>query len=362
MINQKLFLITLSFCIFSSTSVFSQDITELKLKDWKPKSMLVTKVTKVDKPKFPVIDVHNHLRSVTDVKRCVEEMDAAGVQTVVNLDGGWGDHLKNELERFDKAYPGRFFTYALIDFDGIDETGWSEAAAKQLEESFQAGAKGLKIHKTLGLGVRYKDGTLLKVDDPKLDPLWALCGKYQRPVEIHTADPAAFFTPLDEKNERWHELNNHPNWLFYGDEFPDREELLAQRNRIIAKHKDTIFICAHMGNNPEDLATVGEWLDTYPNMYVDIDARISELGRQPYTARKFFIKYQDRVMFGTDTRPRRESYRMYYRFLETDDEYFDQTEAHHLQGFWPIYGVFLPDDVLEKIYNKNAKKLLFGLE
>lgn len=349
-------------CLFISSLVLAQDITELKLKDWKPKSMLVTKETKVDKPKFPVIDVHNHLRFVPDVEKCIEEMDAAGVQTVVNLDGGWGTTLTAQLKKYDEAYPGRFLTYALIDFEGIDEAGWSETAAQKLEESFQAGAKGLKIHKTLGLGIRYQDGTLMKVDDPKLDPLWALCGEYNRPVEIHVSDPAAFFTPLDENNERWHELNLHPNWLFYGDEFPEREEILEQRNRVIAKHKDTTFICAHMGNNPEDLATVAEWLDTYPNMYVDIDARISELGRQPYTARKFFIQYQDRVLFGTDTRPNRLAYRMYYRFLESDDEYFDQTEAHHQQGFWPIYGVFLPDDVLEKVYNGNAKKLLFGLE
>lgn len=347
-------------CVFVSAQ--SQDIKELKLKDWKPKSMLVTKVTKVEKPRYPVIDVHNHLRFVPDAEQCLEEMDAAGVQTVVNLDGGWGANLKAQLEKYDNAHPGRFLTYALINFEGIDEPGWSEAAAKQLEEGFKAGAKGLKIHKTLGLGIRYKDGTLMKVDDPKLDPLWALCGKYNRPVEIHVSDPAAFFTPLDEFNERWHELNNHPDWLFYGKDFPARDELLDQRNRVIAKHKDTTFICAHLGNNPENLAKVAEWLEAYPNMYVDIDARISELGRQPYTARKFFMKYQDRVLFGTDTRPRREAYRMYYRFLESDDEYFDQTEAHHQQGFWPIYGVFLPDEVLEKIYNGNAKKLLFGLE
>ncbi len=175
---------------------------------------------------------------------------------------------------------------------------------------------------------------------------------------IHTADPAAFFTPLDKNNERWHELNSHPNWLFHGEKFPARNELLAQRNRVIARHPKTTFIGAHFGNNPEDLETVGKWLDQYPNFYIDIDARISELGRQPYSARKFFIKYQDRILFGTDTTPKVDAYRLYYRFLETDDEYFDTAESHHRQGFWMIYGIFLPKPVLEKIYYANAAKLL----
>jgi len=232
--------------------------------------------------------------------------------------------------------------------------------ARQLEESFQAGAKGLKIHKTLGLGYRFKNGDLMPIDDPKLIPVWQMCAKYDRPVVIHSADPAAFFTPLDRFNERWHELGSHPNWLFHGDEFPSRDEVLAQRNRVFARHPETIFICAHFANNPEDLGAVGRWLDLYPNMYVDIDARISELGRQPYTARKFFLKYQDRIMFGTDTAPDRDAYRMYYRFLESDDEYFDPASGHHRQGFWMIYGLFLPKEVLQKIYHKNAERLFFA--
>ena len=164
----------------------------------------------------------------------------------------------------------------------------------------------------------------------------------------------------DRFNERYDELIAHPSWLFYGDQYPTKEEILAQRNRVFAKHPDTIFIGAHMGTLPEELHTVANWLECYPNFYVDIDARISELGRQPYTTRKFLIKYQDRVLFGTDTPPNAEAYRIYYRFLETDDEYFDPTGGHHLQGRWLIYGVHLPDEVLEKIYNKNALKI-FGM-
>lgn len=345
----------------------SDDIRELRLADWEPRSMLKTRQSVVEKPAHPVIDVHNHLgggaeRLTPDrIQQYLAEMDAAGVRTVVNLDGQWGQRLAETLAALDEAHPGRFLTFALLDFRGIDDEDWGRREAARLEESFQAGAKGLKIHKSLGLSYRYKDGKLIPVDDPKLDPVWEMCAKYQRPVMIHTSDPAAFFTPLDRFNERWHELNAHPNWLFHGEQFPSRDELLAQRNRAIAKHPNTTFICAHFGNNPEDVATVGTWLDRYPNMCIDIDARISELGRQPYTTRRFLLKYQDRVMFGTDTPPDREAYRMYYRFLETDDEYFDCAGGHHRQGFWMIYGVFLPDEVLQKLYHGNAERLLFGL-
>lgn len=342
------------------------DIRELKLKDWAPRPMLVVKETTVDKPRFPAIDVHNHLGGGKQfltperVASYLTEMNEAGVRTVVNLDGYWGERLKETLAALDEAHPDRFLTFALVDFNGIDDENWSQRETERLKESFEAGAKGLKFHKTLGLGYRYKSGERLKVDDPKLAPLFELCGQYKRPVMIHTADPAAFFTPLDRFNERWHELNEHPNWLFYGDQFPQREELLTEFTNVVARHPNTTFIGAHFGNNVEDLATVGKWLDAYPNLNVDIDARISELGRQPYTARKFLLKYQDRIMFGTDTTPRRAAFRIYYRFLETDDEYFDCAASHHLQGFWMIYGVHLPDDVLEKVYYKNAERVLSG--
>jgi predicted TIM-barrel fold metal-dependent hydrolase len=361
------------FCMMAAALARGQspsDIRELKLKDWTPKSMLVAKTTKVEKPAFPVIDAHNHLGNVTRqltperVNHFLAEMDAAGVRTVVNLDGKWGKTLQKTLDLLDNAHPGRFLTFTLIDFKGVDDEDWSRRETQRLEASFKAGAKGLKFHKELGLGVRYKDkdgrpgkGPLMKVDDPKLDPIFEMCAKYHRPVVIHTADPAAFFTPLDHNNERWHELNSHPGWLFYGKDFPTQKELLDQFIHLVAKHPNTTFLGAHLANNAEDLATVAQWLDKYPNLYADIDARISELGRQPYTARKFFLKYQDRITFGTDTPCDREAYRMYYRFLETDDEYFDCATSHHLQGFWMIYGVCLPKDVLEKIYLKNAERV-----
>jgi predicted TIM-barrel fold metal-dependent hydrolase len=354
---------------FSSTA-FGQakdDIRELKLRDWEPRPMLVTKTTVVETPAFPAIDVHNHLGGGKEfltterVARYLAEMDAAGVRTVVNLDGGWGERLKGTLDALDNAHPGRFLTFALVNFDGIDDPDWSRREAGRLEESFRLGAKGLKFHKSLGLRIRYRNGKLMTVDDRKLDPIWETCARHSRPVMIHTADPAAFFTPLDRFNERWHELNQHPEWLFHGPTLPSRQELLDQLERVVARHPKTTFIGAHFGNNAEDLISVGRWLDQYPNFHIDIDARISELGRQPYTARRFFIKYQDRIMFGTDTTPRRNAFQIYYRFLETDDEYFDCAASHHRQGFWMIYGISLPRDVLAKVYHRNAERLLFGL-
>jgi predicted TIM-barrel fold metal-dependent hydrolase len=352
-------------CLFMTADAWGQeDIKELKLRDWEPKSMLATKSTIVETPRFPVIDIHNHLGggkqylTAERVGRYLTEMNEAGVRTVINLDGGWDDNLKETIAALDQAHPGRFATFALVNFDGIDDENWSAREAQRLEESFKNGARGLKIDKRLGLRWRYKDGKVMPVDDPKLDPIWEMCAKHQRPVVIHVSDPTAFFTPLDRFNERWHELNQHPNWLFFGDQYPKQKDILDQLDRMIGKHPKTIFVNTHFGNNAEDLAAVGRQLDKYPNMLVDFDARISELGRQPYTARKFFVKYQDRILFGTDTTPRREAFRIYYRFLETDDEYFDCAASHHRQGFWMIYGIFLPDEVLEKIYYRNAERLL----
>jgi predicted TIM-barrel fold metal-dependent hydrolase len=274
------------------------DIRDMKLRDWQPRSMLVVPTTDVATPAVPVLDIHNHLGggaaalSAERVKRLLAEMDAAGVRTVVNLDGGWDRRLRETLTALDEAHPGRFLTFALLNFDGIDDPGWSDREARRLEASFTAGAKGLKFHKTLGLGVRYKDGRLVPVDDPKLDPIWAACGKHKKPVLIHTADPGAFFTPLDARNERWHELNEHPQWLFYGDRFPSRSGLHAQRNRVAQRHPQTTFIYAHLGNDGEDLGEVARWLDAYPNVVVEFGARISELGRQPYSARRFLIQYR----------------------------------------------------------------------
>ncbi|MFC1483632.1 amidohydrolase family protein [Candidatus Neomarinimicrobiota bacterium] len=349
-------IIPLLYCIACESSTSDAD---LKLVDWRPQSQLVVKETKIDKPKFSVIDIHNHLGHLENTEMYLEEMDKAGVWKCVSLDGNSANDAYQEHLRVSQSVSKeRFLIFFRPDFSKIDDPDFGESEAQKLEEAVKMGVRGLKISKSLGLRVRDKQGNLIPVDDPRIDPIWAKCGELGIPVMIHVSDPKAFFTPLDRFNERYDELIAHPSWLFYGEDYPSKEEILAQRNRAIAKHPNTIFIGAHMGNLPEELDRVGEWLDQYPNFYVDIDARISELGRQPYTARKFLIKYQDRVLFGTDTDPNAEAYRIYYRFLETDDEYFDPSGGHHLQGRWMIYGVYLPDEVLEKIYNKNALKIL----
>jgi len=278
---------------------------------------------------------------------------------VVSLDGlSADDFYKKHLEVSRRVSAERLLVFFRPDFSRVDEPDFGVREAARLEEAVRLGARGLKISKALGLTVRDASGKLVPVDDPRLDPIWAKCGELDVPVMIHVSDPKAFFTPVDRFNERYDELGAHPDWSFYGDKFPSKEEILAQRNRVIERHPETTFIGAHMGNLPEELGRVALWLETYPNFHVDIDARISELGRQPHTARKFFIRYQDRVVFGTDTPPDAEAYRVYYRFLETDDEYIDPAGGHHLQGRWMIYGVHLPDEVLEKIYYKNALRVL----
>jgi len=350
-------LIMLQFSLGGAVPLAAEE-GDLRLLDWQPVSQMIVKETRVLKPKFPVIDIHNHLGRLENTEEYLKQMDEAGVWKCVSLDGrSAGDYYKQHLEASQRVSKERFLVFFRPDFSKIDEPGFGDSEAKRLEDAVRMGVRGLKIAKTLGLNIRDKTGRLVPVDDPRIDPIWAKCGELGIPVMIHVSDPKAFFTPVDRFNERYDELGAHPDWSFYGEQFPSKEEILNQRNRVFARHPDTIFIGAHMGNLPEELGRVSMWLEQYPNFYVDIDARISELGRQPYTTRRFLIKYQDRVFFGTDTPPDAEAYRVYYRFLETDDEYIDPSAGHHLQGRWMIYGVYLPDEVLEKIYNKNALKI-----
>ena len=354
-------LMVVAFITGGMPSTVQAQTDDLKLTDWQPRSQMVVKESRVPKPKYPVIDIHNHLRNLDEAEAYLEEMDKAGVWAVVSLDGtSENDFYKQHLDVSHGLSKERFIIFFRPDFSKIDEPNFGETEARKLEEAVGMGIRGIKISKALGLSYRDKNGELVKVDDPRIDPIWAKAGELGIPIMIHVSDPKAFFTPVDRHNERYDELHDNPEWAFVGQDYPAKEDILAARNRVIARHPNTVFIGAHMGNLPEDLGRVGMWLEQYPNFYVDIDARISELGRQPYTARRFMIRYQDRVLFGTDTRPRAEAYELYYRFLETDDEYFDPTAAHKLQGRWMIYGLHLPDEVLEKIYNKNALKI-FGM-
>lgn len=343
----------------------------MKLSNYSPQSKLKLKNTLVEKPLFPVIDMHNHINAAfnpTDEiphQDFIENMDKAGVKVFVDLDGGWGDDiLQNHLDTYKSAAPERF-----IHFGGVDWSCWPDQgqkfgayAAQRLRTQVSWGAQGLKIWKNLGLNIRDPKGELVPVDDKRLDPIWGTAGELGIPVVIHVADPVAFFDPLDGNNERWEELTHHPDWHFPSPPYPPFMTIMDQLANLVCRHPETIFVGAHVGGYAENLTWVGGLLNRAPNFYVDISARISELGRQPYTARRFFVDYADRIIFGTDMGLNLETYQIYYRFLESDDEYFSYGSGDIPgQGRWQIYGLKLPDDVLEKIYFKNAEKIL-GLE
>jgi predicted TIM-barrel fold metal-dependent hydrolase len=333
----------------------------LLLKDFKPVSMLHVPEQKIDRAKFYVIDVHNHINDAQgidehmDPKRVIQIMDATNVKTVVILTGMWGDKLQKVIEEMVKPYPGRFMVFTQIDWSKIDDPNFGQEMVQQVDDGVRRGARGLKVLKDLGLGVRDKSGKLIAVDDPRLDPVWEECGRLGIPVFIHTGDPEAFFHPIDASNERYEELIEHPDWSFYGPQFPSLQDVLEGRNRVFAKHPHTTFVSLHMGW-PENLPWVAKMLDEHPNVMVEFGAREAELGRQPRQTRDLFLKYQDRVMFGTDNGMDEGLYRNHYRWLETSDEYFDPW-GYPGQGRWKTYGLGLPDSVLEKIYHKNAERL-----
>ena len=351
--------------------------TPMALKDFQPKSMLRVPEHKVARAKFPVIDVHTHLsrsdgtRFLATPQELLEVMDRKNVRTMVNLTGGTGAGLVGAIKQFETAAPGRFLTFTEPSWSRLLEPGYPQAQADEIEKAKQAGARGLKVLKTLGLFLRERgrEGPLVKVDDPRFDPMWDACGRLGLPVAIHVSDPQAFFLPTDRYNERYEELSNHPDWSFHGRDYPSNAEILEARNRVFARHPKTQFIVLHVGNNAEDLAYVSESLDRFKNTVVEIGARIGELGRQPRAARRFFDRYQDRILFGTDAVPRGvqtpqqifgdELYEIYYRFLETEDEYFDYAPAPvPPQGRWRIYGLGLPDAVLKQVYHDNAARVL----
>jgi predicted TIM-barrel fold metal-dependent hydrolase len=349
--------------------------------------MLRVHESRVERSKFPSIDFHTHISVSTKSEKGVElspdreylgtpqellaVMDRKNIRAMVNLTGGYENGLTEAVAKYDRSYPGRFYTFTEPSYTRVKETDYPKLQAQAIERAHRDGARGLKILKTLGLYLRENitSGTLVKIDDARFDPMWEACGQLNIPVAIHISDPIAFFTPTDRFNERYEELNNHPDWSFYGGDFPSNAELIAARNRVIARHPNTHFVTLHVGNFSEDLNNVGENLDRFPNMSVDIAARVGELGRQPVTARKFIDKYQDRILFATDATPHGDEfpqqvfsdqlYEIYYRFLETSDEYFDYAPAKiPPQGRWRIYGIDLPDSVLRKVYYENAARLL----
>ena len=329
----------------------------LPLSDFEPHSMLITTAHEVPRPRFPAIDYHNHLDSL-EPGTALRIMDECGIERIVNITMKVGAAALEVLDKFSSA-SDRFSTIGWMDWSGIDRPGFFQKAADDLERLVEHGAVGFKIWKDLGLTVRDTGGNLVRVDDDRLDPLFDKARELDVPIMFHTADPLAFFEPIDRFNERYEELAAHPEWSFHGAQF-SRHELIAQRNAVFARHPRTRFVGAHMGECPEDLASVSAMLEACPNVSIDISARIAELGRQPYSARNFFLRHADRILFGTDLLPAVGMYSLHYRFLETADEYFEYPSHASRQGRWMVYGIFLPDDVLQKIYRENALRLLRG--
>ena len=356
-----------------------RDGRNLALDQFQPKSMLRVEEHRLTYAKFFAVDVHCHPRvrhydSPELLAEYVKLMDKNHIAVSVSLDGQMGDKFVEHSKALWTKYPDRWVIFANVDWRGdgaVDKPAtwdcqrpdFGRRMARGLAETKALGASGLKVFKDLGIVYRNPDGSLIRVDDPRWDPIWEACGELGLPVLIHSSDPKAFFEPIDEHNERWEELRRHPDWSFAKPGYPKQEELLGQLINIVTRHPKTIFIGAHVASNAEDLGQVGRWLDEHKNLYIDLAARISELGRQPYTARKFLIKYADRILFGTDGPRLNERLVAHWRFLETFDEYFPYAEnTFPPQGFWRIYGVGLPDEVLKKIYYENAERIVPGVK
>jgi Amidohydrolase len=329
---------------------------DLKLTDFHPRSMLVTAEHPVERPIVPAIDYHNHLDSC-DPREVLTIMDACGIERIVNITMQTGDAALAVLHRFHAAAPERFSTMGWMDWSGIERPDFFRRSVERLELLVEHGACGLKMWKDLGLTVRDASGQLLRIDDERLAPIFEKAAELKVPVMFHTADPDAFFLPIDQYNERYEELAAHPDWGFYGAHFSKRE-LLDQRDRVIARHPKTTFVAAHVAECGENLGRARQLLEEYPNVVLDISARASELGRQPYSSRALFLDFPDRILFGSDLVPEESMYRLYFRFLETADEYFDYPSHASRQGRWQIYGIHLPEDILRKVYRENALRLL----
>ncbi|EPR65365.1 amidohydrolase family protein [Cyclobacterium qasimii] len=333
----------------------------MDVEEYAPISTLKVQEHLLTKAKFPFIDVHNHqfTMPVQNLDDLVEEMDELNMAVMVNLSGFRGKYLEWSLDNVNEKYSNRFTLFMNIDFEKVDDEGWPNETLAMMEDAVKLGVKGLKVYKSLGLTDTDDEGNRLKVDDPRLDPIWAKCGELGIPVLIHTGEPAAFWLPKDKNNERWLELKQYPSRYKDPEKNPSFEDVMAEQHNVFKKHPNTKFISAHLGWFGNDLARLGALLDEMPNMYTELGAVIAELGRQPITARAWLIDYQDRVLMGKDSY-KKEEYYTYFRILETNDEYFDYYRKRH--AHWKMYGLALPDSVLQKIYYKNAIHLIPGID
>lgn len=334
----------------------------LDIREYTPKSSLVVPAHPKTRAKYPFIDVHNHQRFPMPPERSgqlLTDMDSINLQIMVNLSGGYGDRLKTAVDFARATAPKRFAVFANLDFSNIDDPAYGKRAAAQLEADVKNGAAGLKFFKNFGMDLKDAKGERIHIDDPRFDPVFETCARLRIPVLIHTADPKQFWEPVDKYNERWYELMEIPSRRRPADRNASWETLIAEQHNLFRRHKKTLFINAHLGWLGGDLAQLGRLMDECPNMYTEIGAVLAELGRQPRAARAWFVKYQDRVLFGKDTWNANE-YHTYFQVLETDDDYFDYYRRRH--AFWQMYGLDLPDEVLRKLYYKNALRLVPGLD
>jgi predicted TIM-barrel fold metal-dependent hydrolase len=339
------------------TMVSAKAEVDLRLSNFAPRSMLAAPAHLPQRPVVDAIDAHNHLDSM-EPGDVLAIMDRCGVERVLNITMQTGDAAFDVMKRYHKAAEDRFATMAWMDWSGIDRAEFWSTLTDHFERMVEHGACGLKLWKDLGLSVRDATGKLLRIDDERLAPLFEKARELDVPIMFHTADPDAFFQPIDRFNERYEELAAHPDWGFADAEM-SKDELLAQRDRVFARHPETRFIAAHIAESGENLARVADMLEAHVNVCVDMSARVAELGRQPYRAREFLLRFADRILFGTDLLPENEMYRLHYRFLETFDEYFDYPSHASRQGRWQVYGLGLPKEFLVKIYRSNAQRI-FG--
>ena len=343
---------------------------EMSFESYNPPSTLKVPQHPVTRSKFPFIDIHSHQGGVNKSKidQLSGEMKDLNMAIMINLSGrGFGqgnsnaqqEYIKGMMQEFKTHAPGRFMVFTNLNFNGFGTPEWTALAVKELEEDVAAGAVGLKIYKSLGLNSKDNSGKRIPVDHPDLDAIWAKAGELGIPVLIHAADPAQFWQPMDSTNERWLELKLHPNRRRSATDPAPFEQIIAEQHRVFAKHPKTTFINAHMGWMANDLDAAGTHLDRYPNVNFGIGAVIAEFGRQPRRAKEFFTKYQDRILFGKDAYNKEEFY-TYFRVLETEDEYLPYYKKYH--AFWSMYGLGLSDEVLKKVYYKNALRIVPGLD
>ena len=333
----------------------------MSFEEYNPPSTLVVPENKVTRAKYPFIDIHNHQfdMPIKDLSKLTAEMDHLNMAFMVNLSGFRGLYLEKCLTNVKENAPNRFGLFVNLDWEKIDEDDFASKNIAILREAKTAGAMGLKIYKGLGLTNTDRNGKRIPIDDPRLDPIWAECGRLGFPILIHSAEPPSFWLPKDKNNERWLELKQKPNRYRDPAKVPSFESIIAEQHHIFEKHPGTTFINAHLGWMGNDLDRLGAHLDRYPNVMTEIGAVLAELGRQPRRARQFMIDYQDRILFGKDAYNVKEYY-TYFRVLETEDEYFDYYRKRH--AFWKIYGLGLPDDVLQKLYYKNALRILPAID